>query len=289
MRPQTAISTAKSLGEGLSQPYKEGDLAEGLGRASFDVVSLFVGAGEVNAAAKTAITAGKAAKANRAANVAAHAGDAASRARAAELARAMTEFLPPQLPRRVLRLVNRSSVLTDHIRIEWFKGYRVALSRRGSGSWTDLGHRVIYIDRGDLRGPVRAVGVLAHELGHAGRGGRIRSVPAGIAHEGAAEVMRLIVARELGHLSNRDRAALTLWEAGVRRSPNPELAMGAALYTRPGVVTSTTRQPYLDYYAEVHGSGLTRIDWFGPGDPGSAANRVPRTGEELTRFFRPPR
>jgi Peptidase_C39 like family len=98
-RLQTVMDPAKSLEddkkfgkalvEGFIEPYKkswsEGKYFEVAGRAAFDVGSLFIGAGEANAAIKTAevaSVASKAGKASEVANVARKTGEAAEVANA---------------------------------------------------------------------------------------------------------------------------------------------------------------------------------------------------------------
>jgi hypothetical protein len=72
----------KALVDGFIEPYKkawsEGKYAEVAGRATFDIGSLFIGAGEANAAIKTGEVASVAGKTAEVANVAGKAGEAAN-------------------------------------------------------------------------------------------------------------------------------------------------------------------------------------------------------------------
>lgn len=168
----------------------------------------------------------------------------------------------------VVALASKSpSLMNDMAKLQK-AGWHVQLGEAGKGTSTDRVNNMITIDRAELGHPSTVVQSLAHEVGHARYGDHINNssraanVRSHLADEGAATISNIRDEREIiaHHGPDIGIAGNPANTKAYNNAYNHYLKTHDAAQARNtigtiyghGEITSTTHQPYADYYGSAY-------------------------------------
>jgi type VI secretion system secreted protein VgrG len=162
-------------------------------------------------------------------------------------------------------VVTKSPTLAREMEALKKKGYRVAYGKKGGGSYTDFASKTITLDGNLENNPAGATRALAHEAGHAVTGAPHgfdtlqENVHSHLLGEADAELNKQVVRQELlgnggpdiddgSALDRNTESVMSRLQSGRIGYDEAREAVAADYGAMP---TSTTHEPYTDYYART--------------------------------------